>query len=320
MTRLVTLYTNGLHRPAVVVGDEVLDVGAYQLTSPDHSRLPGSVADILAGGDSMLTAVDAMVDGVGSGSDASRQALRNDGALIPLDAARLAAPLPNPGLVICCGHTYAEHVREMRGNRPNHIAGFIKNSHSVIGTGQSIELPAGHRDMIDFEGELAMVIGRRCHHLSVDEAWDCIAGYVILNDVSARDWVDEARSTGNMFFNELGKQFPTFCPLGPWVVTANELGDPHNLQLRTTLNGEIMQSASTSELSYSVAEILSFWSQWYRFEPGDIVSTGSPAGVGAARTPPVYLRPGDTVTVEISGCGKLVNPVKGPAATLPTKG
>ena len=256
-----------------------------------------------------LAAIDRIVGDLLDGPQSQLAELRDAGCLSATADARLAAPLPQPRLIVCCGNTYPDHVREMRGAETSHLRGFIKNANAVIGPGEPIVLPALHPSRVDFEGELAFVVGRPCHAMTVDEARDCIAGFLVMNDVSARDWVEEARLTGNMFYNELGKQFPTFCPMGPHFVSADEVPDPHGLRLTTTVNGVEMQSASTGDLSCSVAEMLSFWSRWYRFAPGDVISTGSPPGVGAARNPPVYLRPGDTVAVTISACGTLVNPV-----------
>ena len=168
--------------------------------------------------------------------------------------------------------------------------------------------------MIDYEGEFTFVVGRTCHRVSVDEALECIGGYTICNDISARDWVGEVFGAEGTFGaiqawerNIMGKQLPGFTPCGPVVVTADEIADPHDLQLTTTLNGEIVQSTKTDDLIYGVGEILSYFSRWYRFEPGDLVTTGSPAGVGFGREPKLFMRPGDRIEVEIEGIGRLSN-------------
>ncbi len=309
MTRLVRLVSGGQVKPGAMVDNEVLDLRAYAACTAMEMYIPDSLIEILSDNSTMKPAIDGMVKNVLDSSDANRQMLREKNTLLCYEDTQLAAPLSKPGLIICSGNTYSAHVREMQGKKRNHVAGFIKNSHSVIGPGESIVLPQRHPGHVDYEGELAVVIGRACHDVAEEEAWNCIAGYLNINDVSARDWVEEGRASGDMFFNELGKQFPTFCPMGPWLLSADEVNNPCDMKLTTTVNGQQVQNASISELSVSIAEIISFWSRWYQFAPGDVISTGSPAGVGAARKPPVYLQPGDSITIETSGCGKLTNPV-----------
>jgi 2-keto-4-pentenoate hydratase/2-oxohepta-3-ene-1,7-dioic acid hydratase in catechol pathway len=296
-------------RPGALLGDELLDLrSAFGCLHVD-SLLPPSLTGILVVGEECLAAIDRMVKGLLDGPESVRVQLRDCNALVPYDQDHVDAPFPGTGLIVCSGHTYAAHAQEMKSSRPEHMAGFIKNSNAVVGTGKPIVLPARHPDMVDFEGEFCVVIGRPCHDVSADEAQDYVAGYLLINDISARDWVAEARATGNMFFNELGKQFPTFCPMGPCLVTADEIIDANDVHFKTMVNEVVMQSASTRDLSFSISEIVSFWSRWYRFQPGDVITTGSPPGVGAGRNPPVYLKPGDRVTVESEGFGYLSNPV-----------
>jgi len=170
--------------------------------------------------------------------------------------------------------------------------------------------------MIDYEGEMTFVFGKSCHNVSEAEAMGYVAGYTIANDVSARDWVGPIFTVTKPFeaiaawdHNILGKQLPTFCPCGPVIVTKDEIADPHNLQLTVTLNGEVMQSSSTDDLIFNLPQIISYYSKFYRFSPGDIVTTGSPPGVGVGRKPPVFMKPGDVVEVEVEGIGKLSNTV-----------
>jgi 2-keto-4-pentenoate hydratase/2-oxohepta-3-ene-1,7-dioic acid hydratase in catechol pathway len=162
------------------------------------------------------------------------------------------------------------------------------------------------------------VIGRACHNVAAAEVMDYVAGYTIINDVSARDWLPGFfKAEGKMpsllawELNILGKQLPTFTPMGPVVVTKDEIADDRALSLTTTLNGKVMQSTSTSDLVYGVREVIAHFSKWYRFVPGDVISTGSPSGVGFARKPPVFMRDGDVIAVTVEGVGTLRNPVKG---------
>lgn len=309
MTRLVMLKDDTGGRPGALLGDEMLDLQSASWRLQINSLMPTSITEILYAGADCLDVIDRMVKGLLDGPESTRMQLRDCGALVPYDDSRIGAPLPNSGLIVCSGHTYAAHAQEMKSSSPTHMAGFIKNGNAVIGSSEPIILPARHPDMVDFEGEFCIAIGRPCHNVSVSEAKDYIAGYLLINDVSARDWVAEARETGNMFFNELGKQFPTFCPMGPCLVTADEIPDADDVHFKTTVNDEVMQSASTRDLSFSISEIVSFWSRYYRFQPGNIITTGSPPGVGAGRTPPIYLKPGDRVTVESDSIGQLSNPV-----------
>jgi 2-keto-4-pentenoate hydratase/2-oxohepta-3-ene-1,7-dioic acid hydratase in catechol pathway len=171
--------------------------------------------------------------------------------------------------------------------------------------------------MVDWEAELVVVIGRSCHQASEAEAAECIGGYMIANDVSARNWSAAVRQqTGIMGpiyaweMNLLGKQFPTFCPLGPALVTRDEISDPANLAITTRINGEIMQSSNTSEMIFSPAFLISHYSRFYRFQPGDIILTGTPAGVGAGRNPKRFLAAGEVVEITIDQIGTIRNPVQ----------
>jgi len=240
----------------------------------------------------------------------------SDGLRVAADAVRLLAPLGERVLVVCTGANYRSHLQEMGEEPPEKPAWFIKNPNSVIGPGEPIRLPAGHADQVDFEGELCVVFGRLCHDVAAADANSYLAGYTVLNDVSARDALPgvaaaETPEQGRWAWTEmlLGKQFPSFAPLGPAVVTADEIDDPADLRLTTTVNGAVMQEATTGDLAVDVPTLVAQLSRYFAFQPGDVLSTGTPAGVGVARTPPVFLRPGDTVTVEVKGVGALINPV-----------
>jgi acylpyruvate hydrolase len=198
---------------------------------------------------------------------------------------------------------------------------FAKSASAIIGPGAAIRLPASNPDMVDWEGEFCAVIGHPCHGVSEKEALDYVAGYTLVNDVSARDWVAPiAKATGTMGpimaweHNILGKQFPTFCPMGPALVTRDEIRDPHDLALETKVSGKVMQSTNTSDLVFNVVQLIAYYSRFYLLRPGDVITTGSPAGVGYGREPKVFLRSGDTVEVTAQGIGTLTNPVIGPDA------
>jgi 2-keto-4-pentenoate hydratase/2-oxohepta-3-ene-1,7-dioic acid hydratase in catechol pathway len=179
---------------------------------------------------------------------------------------------------------------------------FNKQSTCVVGPGDPIHIPRVS-SMIDYEGELAFVIGTRCRHVPAQKASDVIAGYTVVNDVSTRDW-QFASPTMTM-----GKSFDTHGPMGPWLVTPDELGDPHRLRLQTWVNGELRQDAKTDDLIFDCYEQVAHLSTAFTLEPGDVVATGTPAGVGMALQPPKFLVPGDTVRIEIEGIGALENPV-----------
>ena len=214
---------------------------------------------------------------------------------------KLPAPL-RPGKIVCVGLNYRDHAEESGQPVPTSPVLFAKLPSSVIGHLDDIVLPK-ISDEVDYEAELAVVIGRRTQKVEVAEAIDHVLGYTCLNDVSARDlqladgqWVR-------------AKSLDTFCPIGPHIVTADEIPDPQALAIRCVVNGEVVQDSSTKEMVFGVAELVSFISQAITLEPGDVISTGTPPGVGFARTPPVFLQPGDRVRVEIDGVGVLENGV-----------
>jgi 2-keto-4-pentenoate hydratase/2-oxohepta-3-ene-1,7-dioic acid hydratase in catechol pathway len=240
------------------------------------------------------------------------------GNKIPLKDARLLAPLQNPAIVLSVGMNYHEHLEEMKTPVPEKPAAFTKSVASIIGPDAPIRIPPSHPGMIDWEGEFSVVIGKACHCVKASQALDYVAGYTIVNDVSARDWVAPVfSSTGVMGpihaweQNLLGKMFPTFCPMGPVLATKDEVPDPGDVNIRTWLNGQLMQSANTDDLVFSVPELIEYYSQFYLFKPGDVITTGSPSGVGYGRNPRVFMKPGDVVEIEVDGVGTLRNPLQG---------
>jgi len=216
---------------------------------------------------------------------------------------RLAAPVPRPGKIVCIGLNYRNHAIESGMEIPKSPIIFSKYTSCAVASGEPIVLPCGS-EQVDYEAELAVVIGRRAKRVSRDEAMDYVFGYTNFNDVSARDF---QFADGQW---HRGKSCDTFAPFGPVVVTKEEIPDPHNLRIRFRLNGETLQDSTTGELIFGVPELIEFLSRSITLEPGDIIATGTPPGVGFARKPPVFLKEGDVCEVEIEGLGVLSNPVK----------
>ncbi|HEV8696101.1 MAG TPA: fumarylacetoacetate hydrolase family protein [Candidatus Limnocylindrales bacterium] len=219
----------------------------------------------------------------------------------PLGGADLLAPVPRPGKVIAIGRNYREHAAEEGAEPPPAPLIFAKWPSAVVGHGADIRWDPALTTQVDYEAELGVVIGRRARRVSRADALDHVLGYTCLNDVSARDlqfgdgqWVR-------------GKSLDTFCPMGPAIVTADEVSDPQGLAIRCLVNDEVLQESNTSEMFFTVAEIVSHCSQAFTLDPGDVIATGTPSGVGAFRSPPRFLGDGDRVVVEIDGVGRLEN-------------
>ncbi len=224
--------------------------------------------------------------------------------IVPLAEARIHAPVAGPEKVIGIGLNYEDHAAETGADIPDKPIVFAKYANAVIGPGEAIMIPS-ITEQADYEAELAVIIGRTARKVPESEALDYVFGYTNANDVSSRD----------LQFSEGGqwtrsKSIDTFCPLGPYIATRDEIEDPQDLSIRCTLNGEVMQDGTTSKMIFSVAELVSFLSQGMTLVPGDVIVTGTPPGVGAARDPQVWLKDGDEVTIEIEGLGALTNPVR----------
>lgn len=219
--------------------------------------------------------------------------------------ASLLAPLA-PTAIFAVGLNYRDHAAETGAPIPEYPVLFMKNPLSVVGPGAAIRLPRRLRsDEVDCEAELAVVIGRDCRNASRGDAMDFVAGFTCANDVSARDW--QLRRSGRQWCR--AKSFDTFCPLGPWVVTADEFPSPLHLRVASRVNGRILQESSTSQMIFDVPALLEFLSADTTLPAGSVILTGTPHGVGMARTPPAWLRAGDVVAIEIEGIGALENPV-----------
>ena len=213
-------------------------------------------------------------------------------------------PIERPGKILCVGLNYRSHAEEQDRRPPERPMLFAKWATSLIGPGEPIVLPR-ISSAVDYEAELAVVIGSRVKGVSVDNALEAVRGYLCANDVSARDL-----QRGDKQYTR-GKSLDTFCPVGPELVPAAEIPDPGALRIRCLVNGEVRQDGTTSDLIFSVPELIAFAAEAITLEPGDLILTGTPAGVGEFRDPPLYLADGDEVTVEIEGVGTLTNPVRG---------
>ncbi len=220
--------------------------------------------------------------------------------LLPLSEVTLLAPVPRPGKIICLGHNYDDHTGGIA--RPEYPTFFAKYSNVVVGPHQPIVVTRTS-DCVDYEGELAVVIGKRCKYVDQASALDAVAGYTIFNDVTARDY--QKRSTQWT----LGKSFDTFGPMGPALVTRDEIPDPGALDLVLTVNGEERQRSNTCHLIFPIPFLIASLTAAMTLEPGDVISTGTPSGTGGSQKPPVYLKPGDKVCVCITTLGELINPV-----------
>ncbi|HEX3100321.1 MAG TPA: fumarylacetoacetate hydrolase family protein, partial [Pyrinomonadaceae bacterium] len=227
-----------------------------------------------------------------------------DPPTFPKTEVALAAPIPRPGKIICIGLNYRNHAIESGMEIPKSPIIFSKFVTCVAAPGDPILLPVGS-EQVDYEAELAVVIGRRAKNVKLEDAMDHVFGYTNFNDVSARDM---QFADGQW---QRGKSCDTFAPFGEYVVTKDEIADPHNLRIQFRLNGETLQDSNTNELIFDIPAVIEFLSRSMTLEPGDIIATGTPPGVGFARKPPVFMKDGDIAEVEIEGLGVLSNPVKG---------
>ncbi len=282
--RLISCRTGSGETLGVVAGGRWLP--AAELI-PDG---PATIGALLAGGDLVL---DALRSAAASGR------IEREGRSV--DGLELLAPVPRPGKVVAIGRNYREHVAEEQADPPPAPLVFAKFPSAVIGDGAEIRWDPALTQQVDWEAELGVVIGTTARNVSVDEALDHVLGYTCLNDVSARDiqfpdgqWVR-------------GKSLDTFCPIGPAIVTADEIGDPGRLAISCIVDGEVVQSSTTAMMFFGVAEIISHCSRSFSLEPGDVIATGTPGGVGVFRDPPRFLGDGSTVVVEIEGIGRLTN-------------
>ncbi len=270
---------------------------SYEGRTAIGAAVDGAVVDLGPVAPTMIDLLEAGQDGL----DAVRGLIDSAAERLPFDAVRLQAPV-RPRKFFAIGLNYADHVAESGLETPAHLTVFTKAPTSVCGPQDPIERPAVSA-AIDYEGELGIVIGERCRHVRAEDADEVIAGYTIVNDVSVRDWQMLTPQWS------LGKSFDTHGPIGPNIVTGDELGDPHDLDLRTYVNGELRQSSNTRHLIFSCRRIVEILSQACTLEPGDVIATGTPSGVAAGMEGRPWLLPGDVVRVEIDGIGAIENAV-----------
>jgi len=279
--KLVTFTHNNESRVGAVADDVVVD-------SKDNVAIPATMIEFLNAGPTALAAMQQQID-----SGEHRIALRD---------VKLQAPVPRPGKFLGVGLNYADHIDETGLEKPEYPTFFTKQSSCVIGDGDAIHLPKVS-DKLDYEGELAFVIGKRCKHVPVEQAHEMIAGFTIVNDVTVRDWQFRTPTW------TLGKSFDTHGPMGPWLVTAEEISDPHNLNIKTWVDDEKRQDSNTRHMIFNCYEMIAYLTQAMTLEPGDVISTGTPSGVGVKMKPRGYMKAGQTVRIEIEGIGSLSNPV-----------
>jgi 2-keto-4-pentenoate hydratase/2-oxohepta-3-ene-1,7-dioic acid hydratase in catechol pathway len=279
--KLVTFTHNGSTRIGAMAGhDAIVDLNAAD------SSLPGTLLELLAAGDSAM--------------DRARTAAAGD-TTIPLSEVTLEAPIARPGKALAIGLNYRDHAEESGQEIPKRPVVFAKVTTCITGPGKPVHVPRVSR-AVDWEGELCIVIGKAARYVPKAEANDYIAGYMIGNDVSVRDWQFHSPTWMT------GKGFDTHGPIGPWLVTGDEV-DASNLGVKTFVNDELKQDSNTKQLIFDIGDIIEYLSAACTLEPGDVIFTGTPAGVGVATRPPTFLKAGDTVRVEIEGLGVLENPV-----------
>jgi len=282
-------HADGGERLGVVSNDEVIDVASLD------PRLPGSMIDLLRAG--------------ADGMDAVRRALGGKGQRVPLAEVTLCAPVPRPTKYLALGANYTKHLEEFmkshpRANMPSTKVQhwFNKQVSCIVGPYDPIHLPHCSADL-DFEGELGFVIGTRCRHVPPERAYEMVAGYVVCNDVSVRDW-QALSPTATM-----GKSFDTHGPVGPWLTTADEIAEPGALRVRTWIDEELRQDGNTEEFIHTIPQMIAFLTSAFTLEPGDILSTGTPAGVGGAQVPTRYMKAGQRCRIQIEGLGEINNPI-----------
>jgi 2-keto-4-pentenoate hydratase/2-oxohepta-3-ene-1,7-dioic acid hydratase in catechol pathway len=279
--KLARVKTAGATRLVAVIDGKYLDLAAVD------PQIPGCLKALLADAGGLARA---------------QAAVLKAGANGPWVTGELATPIGSPGKVICIGLNYRDHAIESGAPIPEEPICFSKFTTAITGPGCAVPLPSVC-SQIDYEAELVVVIGKPGKKIAEAEALSYVAGYMNGNDVSARDW--QLHKPGKQWL--LGKTPDGFAPIGPWLVTADEVANPHDLAIELTLNGVKMQSSRTKELIFNIPQIIAYLSQIMTLEPGDVIFTGTPPGVGMARKPPVFLKPGDTMDVSIEGLGTLTN-------------
>jgi 2-keto-4-pentenoate hydratase/2-oxohepta-3-ene-1,7-dioic acid hydratase in catechol pathway len=281
LMKLATFTYQNQTRIGAVIENQVVDGLA-------DSSLPMNMIEFLEQGDSALQKMQALMT-----IEKNR---------IPLADVNLLAPIPRPKKFLGIGLNYADHIDETGLEKPEYPMFFTKQSSCVIGQGEAIQIPPVS-EKVDYEGELAFVIGKKCKNVSAENAHDVIAGFTIVNDVTVRDWQFRTPTW------TIGKSFDTHGPMGPWIVTADEILNPHALSLKTWVDDELRQNSNTCYMMFNCYEMIAYLSQAMTLEVGDVISTGTPSGVGVKMKPRGYLKTGQTVKIEIEGIGTLINSV-----------
>lgn len=279
--KVVSFVRNGKSSYGVVVGDGIVDIGAKL-----GAKYPDLVAVLKAGA---LAEVEAAAKGAA--------------ADLPYKGTTLLPVIPNPGKIVCVGVNYDEHRREMGREPPGHPTIFVRFPESQVAHDQPLLKPA-ESDKLDYEAELAVIIGKTGYKVSEDDAFSIVAGYSCYNDGSVRDWQTH---TGQF---TPGKNFNATGGFGPWMVTADEIPDAQALAIQSRLNGQVMQSSNTELMTFNIRKIIKYVTTFTPLQPGDVIATGTPGGVGTKRNPPVYMKDGDIIEIEIEKVGLLRNPVK----------
>ena len=287
---------NGEAKLCAVVGERVLDLAEAARRAGKDSTQFESMLSLLRSGASAVDLARKLAD------DPVAEA-----ASFRVSDVRLLAPISRPGKIVAIGLNYRDHCVEQGIEPPTIPLIFAKFPTSITGPYGPIVLPADDMQ-VDYEAELGVVIGRNATRVKASDALDCVAGYLVLNDVSARKWQFSDKQWVR------GKSCDTFCPIGPWLTTRDEVPDPHALHISTRVNGQVLQDSNTHHLIFQIPELIEFITASITLEPGDIIATGTPVGVGCFRNPPIYLKSGDVVEIEIERLGKIRNSVENPSA------
>jgi len=279
--KLATFTERDRSRIGVVEFSRIADVSAVD------PAIPADMTDYLTGGAATAARLTAALDGA---------------PRLPLAEVALEAPVPRPGKFLAVGLNFANHIAELGAKTPDFPSTFAKMSTCINAPYGDVHRPRVS-NTLDYEGELGLVIGRRCRHVPKERALGVVAGYCVVNDLTVREWVNLTPQV------VIPKSFDTTGPFGPWMTTADEIADPQDLKIRTLVNGEVRQDSSTKEMIFTCADLIALLSQGVTLEPGDVITTGTPPGVGEGMSPKTYLKPGDVVRVEIDGLGHIENRV-----------
>ncbi len=301
----IATYARG-RKPCVafLLNDYLVDLKEFAHHSGIRKSFFSSVISLLSAGQDGLETIQTLVD------RAQKEDLSRLREARPIASAYLLAPVTRPSKIIALGLNYRDHATEQGIEPPKTPLIFAKFPNSLTGPFDPVVLPPGN-PQVDYEGELGVVIGRRGKRISESQALNHVAGYLVFNDISAREWQFSDKQWTR------GKSCDSFAPSGPWLTTRDEIPDPHNLIIETQVNDEVRQSSNTNQMIFRIPELIAFISAGITLEPGDLIVTGTPPGVGMFRTPPTFLQPGDVVETQIEGLGRLRNPVRleNPAGT-----